>query len=805
MMNIDDDESASLVAPKKEEAVPTEETVRALMDYLVEPFLPHKSSQLIDPSSDIPLQQSISKQMHAVVLLYNYYHRKQFPKLEFLDYKSFCKVAVNAKPSLKAYFQDMENCNGDGLKENLSITEKAIMKACKISLELDISKAAPSMERWPTSKVAVFLMDSKLEKCSLYFGDMTEGVWSLIEKSDAETGDNSWRAKMRPAGRILISDENRLRQLAVSAVKEKTGINQTNLIILKSHVTYSLSEEKTTARLFIMKCISVDKDLFEVPIKDAIDSLQGPLVKKTSYGCEAVDTVMYFHLFPYAEMITDWFSRKVSRNGSVHHEGENITNITKIFSPKSAKRMTILPTEKSEGSSGTCQDSDLLVPKTSSEKVDQKQNDNYDLRRNQNIGEIKSSKGGKIPSTVLVDDTESDMKSTKSCSAVKETTEKIMESVGTFKTSDLPVFKAKSTDNLDAKENGEDHVSRCHDIDEGKSPNFCGPIKERRTDPQSDNDTSSGAAVKDTQEKIKGSSGTCQTADFPVLETKTTENLDAKENDDYHVSNIHDIDEVRSSRFPPKVLVDNAVTASGLITTHCSSAVKEGIVDPMRRTCDSKSIDVSIVGGNDICSTGFLIQGDTLKRDLCLVPPKTGSQDYGKIQAMLASKADELSRASLKALSMKQNELCHQQRHLEDEIARCERKIQTILSGGEDDLLLKIESIIEVCNVACGRGATRTQEEHSPKGIKRKRLSEAILTLQNPCQELDAICSENNWILPRYFVLPYTGGFQSNVIVQGVDFECSDAGELRENATEARESAAARLLSKLRTMASKAQ
>ncbi|KAF5190014.1 hypothetical protein FRX31_020398 [Thalictrum thalictroides] len=801
MMNMDDDESAtaSLVVLEEEEAVPTEEAVNALLDCLVDPLLPRKASQLIDPSN-IPLQQSIAKQMHAVVLVYNYYHRKQFPELEFLDYKSFCEFAVKAKPSMKAFFQDMENCNGDE-NENLSITEKAIMKACKISLELE---AAPSMEMWPTAKVAVFLMDSRQENCSLYFGDTTEGVWSLIEKSDAETGDNSFfRAKKRPVGRILISDENRLRQLAISAVKEKTGLDQINLVILESHVTYSLSQEKTTARLFIMKCKSVKEDLFEFPIKDAIDSLQGPLVKKSSFGCEAVDTVMYFHLFPYAEILTDWFSRKVSGNGSVHNKRENIT---KIFSPRSAKRMTISPTEKGEGSPISCPNSYLLVPKTScSEKVNQKDNDNYDLSRNQNIGEIKSSKGGRNSSTVLVDDTESDIRSTKSDSAVKKTTEKIVESIGTLKTAGLPVFKAKSAENLDAKENGEDHMSRCHNIDEDKSQNFCGPIEKRKTDPQIDNDTNSGSVVKDTQEKIEGSSGTCQTADFHVLETKTTENLDAKENDNYHVSNIHDIDEVISSRFPPRVFVDHAVTASGLITAHCSSAVKEGVVDPTRRACDRKSIDVNIVGRNDICSTGFPCQDSALKRDLYLVPPKSGSQDYGKIQAMLTSKADELSRASLKALSMKQNELCHQQRHLEDEIAQCEKKIQTILSGGEDDFLLKIESILEACNVTCGRGATGTQEEHAPRGIKRKRLSEAILSLQSPCQELDAICSENNWILPRYTVVSSTGGFQSNVIVRGIEFECSDAGEVRGNATEARESAAARLLSKLRTMASEAQ
>lgn len=61
--------------------------------------------------------------------------------------------------------------------------------------------------------------------------------------------------------------------------------------------------------------------------------------------------------------------------------------------------------------------------------------------------------------------------------------------------------------------------------------------------------------------------------------------------------------------------------------------------------------------------------------------------------------------------------------------------IYVLLVGGEDDLMLKIESIIDACNAACSKGAGRKQTGESlPQHCKRKRLSEAVLILQNPCQ-----------------------------------------------------------------------
>ncbi|KAF9612491.1 hypothetical protein IFM89_000413 [Coptis chinensis] len=251
---------------------------------------------------------------------------------------------------------------------------------------------------------------------------------------------------------------------------------------------------------------------------------------------------------------------------------------------------------------------------------------------------------------------------------------------------------------------------------------------------------------------------------------------------------------------------------------------------------------------------GSIIEDSAPKGDHSLVPCKSDSQDLDKLQAILASKGDEMLRAALRLLLKQRNELNVLPAYY---CMRWALHRTYNFVGSEDDLMLKIESVIQACNVACSKDATRTHEEphfhiEEPlKGVKRKRLSEAILISQNPCQarqspslhwsssvvikkiwklrtlaiiydtpmeclvdgkillenllfwkELDDICSQNNWKLPRYHVVPSNGGFESNVTVQGLDFECSGGGDLRGTAREAKESAAAHILSKLRCMAS---
>lgn len=52
-----------------------------------------------------------------------------------------------------------------------------------------------------------------------------------------------------------------------------TGINESDLVVLESHVVYSLSKEKTSVYFYIMQCSkSISNDL-QVPIKDVIERL----------------------------------------------------------------------------------------------------------------------------------------------------------------------------------------------------------------------------------------------------------------------------------------------------------------------------------------------------------------------------------------------------------------------------------------------------------------------------------------------------------------------------------------------------
>ncbi|CAK9161139.1 unnamed protein product [Ilex paraguariensis] len=137
--------------------------------------------------------------------------------------------------------------------------------------------------------------------------------------------------------------------------------------------------------------------------------------------------------------------------------------------------------------------------------------------------------------------------------------------------------------------------------------------------------------------------------------------------------------------------------------------------------------------------------------------------------------------------------------------------------GGQDDLALQIEAVIDGCNDACLNSKSKIQngtdghfeDQGSPQYIKRKRLSEAILTLQDTCQEsssireLDDICCRNNWILPTYHVSPSDDGFQARVTVKGIEFSgCSD---MHSNPREARTSAAAKMIAKLQIMSGKTQ
>lgn len=77
-----------------------------------------------------------------------------------------------------------------------------------------------------------------------------------------------------------------------------------------------------------------------------------------------------------------------------------------------------------------------------------------------------------------------------------------------------------------------------------------------------------------------------------------------------------------------------------------------------------------------------------------------------------------------------------------------------MLVGGEDDLMLKIESIIDACNAACSEEAGRKHTGKClPQHCKRKRLSDAILVLRNPCQASPVKLELNQILLLLRFVI----------------------------------------------------
>lgn len=121
------------------------------------------------------------------------------------------------------------------VEKQLSLTEKAIMDACDVCKCLDASKNAPNMEGWPISKVSILLIDGKKENCFLLFGSITEGVWSVVEKSIDASSQNSEvtpemnntnkrkRVVKKSKKEDLKVDEDGLLQIGYSAVKEATG------------------------------------------------------------------------------------------------------------------------------------------------------------------------------------------------------------------------------------------------------------------------------------------------------------------------------------------------------------------------------------------------------------------------------------------------------------------------------------------------------------------------------------------------------------------------------------------------------
>ncbi|XP_060959608.1 uncharacterized protein LOC115723376 isoform X6 [Cannabis sativa] len=566
-----------------EEVCPMEDALLALLDNLVGPVLP---ARFITDNPPLSHQQVVAKQL-------------------------------------------------DDLENHLSPTEKSIMQACDISTALDASRKDPIVEGWPITKVAVFLIDLKKENC-LLLDSVTQGVYSVIEK-DVEASNQSLRSTM---GKSQTCKRNKViqkipkvepgtnstdfQQLAYLAVLEATGVNQTDLTILEDHVVYSDSKEKAAVQFYIMQAKSVTENIIQFPIKDVIDSLQGPLVRKISGNWTVTPVVEYFHLLPYGGILLNWMK-------SLHDSRQG----------KSPERTTI--------------------PRTLAENK---------IQVNFHAGGIREVNSHKTTAT--------DLKSPKD-----------EDAIGFSNASNEPGIKFEM--DLTTKSNSSD----------------CAIEK-----------ASFGNRISDI------SSG------------------------------------------------QNGFGCRAMVAYHSN-----GISDK---------------GGNCYHT---------------LATYQSSSQHLEKIQSVMASKHNLMTETALKLLRSRRNKLSLKLRDIEDEIAEYDRKMETIINGGEDDLQLVLESLIEGGNEESQRSAAdhvRTnQRVEDTLDNKRKRLSEAILSTRNARQELDDICDANNWILPIYHINPAQGGYIANVSIQGAGFECSSEGEVHSSRGEARESAAALILVKLRMIATR--
>ncbi|XP_030536474.1 uncharacterized protein LOC115745196 isoform X1 [Rhodamnia argentea] len=594
---------------------PTEDAVGTFLEYLVDPLIPTKSSASDSPS--LSQQQSVAKQMHGVVILYNYYHRKQHRQLEFLGFESFCKLILGFNPPLLEYMKFMRKSDDAELidpDKQLSLVEKTIMDACDLCMRLNASKDSPDIEGWAISEVIVFLVDSRKENCLLKFSSVTEGVWSLIEK-DVDISNQSpegmpelkrykkKRITKKPWRDDSGVNEDAMQQLAFSSVREAADISQACLSILESHTVYSLGKEKSASRFYIMQCAQpTSKDAIQVPIKYAIDSLQGPLIRKVSHKWTITPVVEYFHVLPYAGILSNWFSRDASPN---HLESLKVDSVT-----------------------------------------------------------------------VQVN----------------------ME---------------------------EDEVS--------------------------------------------------------VLTEEKYNNIHSSEpNTSFMKRKLNDLHDVTSE----DMMVENK----------CQSSIPE---------CRSNKS----TAGNNVNNITLLDKEPILSSDCALVTCQSTSEDLEKIYSVLASKEDTLSQTALRVLLKKRAKLSLQQRNIEDEIAKCDKCIHTIMNGGAAALALKIDSIVDGCNFLCLKTSAHERTNAHLEGQPLPHYTDVKLTdviyRKSPCQELDDMCDENTWILPTYHICVTDGGYVAKVTVKGTGFECSTDGDPHSTPEEARESAAANTLVILKSTASK--
>ncbi|RZB62796.1 uncharacterized protein LOC114388245 isoform X1 [Glycine soja] len=769
---------------------PTEDALKAFLEYLVDPVLPAKPSTPDNPPS--PSQQHlVAKQVHSVVLLYNYYHRKQYPELAFLPFVEFCKLALVLRPTLSVHMKSMLKPDETELVEQLSLTEDKILNACNICTCLDASKNVPDVEGWPISKVSVLLIDSKKENCFLLFSYITEGVWSVVEK-DVDTFSQSSeitsgaiqtykkrRVIKKPTKKELNSEEDGILQIGYSAVKEAAGINKTDITSFESYTVYSQSKVKTASRFYIMKCSQLINKEFIQPIKSLIERLRGPLINRSSSCWTVTSVVEYFHVLPYSEIISEWISRETFSNSL---QGSRLAEKNTMMGCPEVKKSYI----SSEGMSIG------LDIKPSIDAIEA-------LNQNENNGSCAVTCSASIKETqnVYVDNTlASPSKNKEECQHIANTLQvnEDQEIENPF----VQHYSNRSKNPIKAEYGGS---TRMLITEGGTKDQSKGKILSKTAKASFENDPTEECVliaynpISDL-EKFQTIASNGKTLSKTAEASFENDPIEERALIAYHP--ISDLEKFQTIASKGKALSQIAKASSE------NDSIEECALIANNPNSDLEKLQIIASKGMTLSQTAKAsFENDSIKE--CALITNNLNSDLGKLQILIASKGKSLSQTALNALMQKRNALALQQRMIEDEIALCDKKIQRMLTRGEDDLELSIESLIEGCNDTWVRNQGRTcqhlEDQHLPPYIKQRRLTEAVLIMQSPCEELDGICRENSWLLPIYRVSESNGGFQATVAVKGLDFECSCGGNLCAHPHEARDSAAAQMLANLRNMA----
>ncbi|KAM0030382.1 hypothetical protein Hdeb2414_s0018g00536471 [Helianthus debilis subsp. tardiflorus] len=728
------------------EVGPTKETVDALMEYLVGPLLPLKHTDFAKETPSESKQKSVAKQVHAAVVLYNYYHLNHHREIQFLKF------------------------------------EKAIMDACTISETLLNASANISnvINEWQVTKVAVLLIDSKKENCFLQFNN---GVWSVIEK------DVYPESKKRK--KVMIEyDNDGLQKLAFLAVKEVAGIVYHELKVLESHVVYSLSQAKTATRFYIVQSTQEISEDNLVPIQDVLSSLQGPVVKECLGSWGITPVVEYYYLLPYAEIISKLFSRE---SNSLPNEVKDESSDVSIGqrSQKSCEKES----GESKKVSGNVQKKSKLdseVVHNSKKESGQSKEVSNNLQKKSNMESKNVHVGNSIK------EESRDSKDSKSAYKSNECSEK--ESGQSKEVSDNLQKKSKldsETERVSSSVKEESHDSKVSK--NGCESNQFSYTSESVSKVADDAITSQFTATH-VDQKVKDSENS-------VGNSITVSNGDGVKQEDMNGSsgadNKLDVDKIlvcfqkesqNSKVHAPLKVYRHVKRSTPTKSTNSKAANTE---DLKKMSTVSQSKDERVNGDKGSCMV-------PPNEDRSL----TVNYILDDFHSIVDAKRSELSDAALRALLHKRQKLYDQQRVIEGELTLCDKKIQAIMHGGIGDCLgLKLDVVIDCCNEICNQDDMQTQQRtkllvsRSVPLLSGKSLSEAQLTLRKACQELDDICLSNDWMLPTYSTSRSDGGFVANVTVKGANFECSGVSGNLPSIHEARNSAATHMIMRLQQMA----